>query len=171
MKKQFFSSHFLRLPFKNNWLVLMWNLVRFDSVGIMWIIFPFEEGAFIIEDVILFIDGLEIWKSWWDFIFNEQQIAFMHKIDKIVVVFLMDRSGRLHSLVDMDHLFYHFVFYIGWSFGTVVWHYFILLLMQMVVGGSFCYLGVLFSAVHLEGGMGCKIWFINSDFFVDSVLE
>ena len=92
----------------------------FDGVGVMRVIFPFKQGTLIIEDVILFIDGLEIGKSWWDFIFNEQQIAFMHEIDKVVIVFLMDRSGRLNALVDVGYLFYHFVFYIGRSFGTVV---------------------------------------------------
>ena len=135
----------------------MGYLVGFDGVGVMRVIFPLEQGALIIEDVILLIDGLEIRKSWWNFIFNEQQIAFMHEINKIVVVFLVDRPGRLNPLVDVRYLSDHFVFYVDWSFSAVVRHYFVLFLMQVVVGGPFCYLGVLFAAVHLEGGMGCEI--------------
>ena len=73
--------------------------------------------------------------------------------------------------MDVGHFLDDFVLELRGGFAAMEGDDFVLFLCGGEIGGSLCYLGILFSVVHLEGGQGGEIGFVDVDSFVDAVLE
>jgi hypothetical protein len=81
--------------------LFVWGqFLDFDDVGVVRVIFSFEEGALVIEQIISFFGGLEHAEIGRDASSNLQEVSLMHKIYEIVPVLLMDGLTILDSFLD-----------------------------------------------------------------------